>query len=368
MRTLLVLLSSLALSPLGCALFASGAIDTTCDDIPGCPEGLVDSGPGDTGDTGGGGTDGGGTDGGGTDGGGIDSGSTDGGGTTDSGGTDSGGAGGTDGGTTIFGDPEAGIILLGYDYPEGELSFWVYGADGTQSASLVTAAPEPVGDYQVAWDPREGVAYIAQSDQVLGLDPLLGGVVMSVDLREPSTGLALADGTVWVIAETSIGRVLRDDTGDTYEEVALPGSFTALSGGYYHPLIDAIKVVDLDEGGPDLWSLDIASSALIETLENFDDQSARARIPFLGYDGQAWTCSASGAVYDMKTLSEGDREPMRLPEQDLRDVLDCGYDSGSDDVILFSESGGALRVAADGAILSRLPVPSGYTLLAGATW
>ncbi len=365
MRTLPVLLSSLALSPLGCALFASGAIDKTCDDIPGCPEGAVDSAPGDTG-PGDSGTTGGGTTDGGTTGGTTDGGTT--GGTTDGGTTGGTTDGGTTGGTTGFGEPEAGVILLGYDYAEGELSFWVYGADGTQTASLVTAAPEPFGDYQIAWDPREGVAYLAQSDQVLGLDPLSGSVVMSVDLRESSTGLALADGVIWVIAETSIGRILRDDAGDTYEEVAPQASFTALSGGYYHPLIDAIKAVDLDDGGPDLWSLDIASAALIETLENFDDQAARARIPFLGYDGQAWTCSSSGAVYDMKALSEGDREPMRLPEQDLRDILDCGYDAGSDDVIMFSESGGALRVAAGGSIGSRLPVPSGYTLLAGAVW
>ncbi len=132
-------------------------------------------------------------------------------------------------------------------------------------------------------------------------------------------------------------------------------------------------IVDRNRGAPVIYDYDPSTDRLSALIQQVDDNDARVHAPFAGPDGAPWACSSAGAVYDLEYLSQGTRadphsEPERLADPIFSDVVDCGYDAGSGDVVMFSEGEGGWRVASDGSRSEYFSLAPGAALLRGATW
>ncbi len=350
MRTLLL---SLTATLSGCALFASGAIEKTCEDLPlGCGGG-VDSADTDDGgdDTGGGSDDGSGDDG-----------------TGDDGSGDDGTGDGDDSGPVDTGpppEPLRGTVAVGWSNQAG-LGVWVHDADGALLQELYTDDAANT-TYALAWDPDAELLYAAFGGSLAEVNLKTGQASVELDLGLDVVALALVGDELWVIGADTLGVVDLAGSAQVYEEELPAGTLSDVSGGYYAPSRGAIDMVDLDADTPDLWSWSLGSEALEVSLQDFDSVSSRARLPFAGADERAWSCTAAGGVHRLEDLAAGDRTLERLIDRSLDDLVACGYDPGSDEVIMFSAQAGILRVSPDGTD-AQLSLPSGYSLLSGAVW
>jgi len=345
LRTLPALLFALPLT--GCHLFASGEIEKTCDDIPGCAAGTVGT---DT-DTSTDDTDP----------------STDDTATTGAG-DDTGTTPPTDDTGPIGGERLRGLVLFGVNLEAEQFGLWIHDPDDGLVHELFFGEADVDRRYAMAWDDAQGRFFVAFNEQVtiLDLPKDKKGDDIDIEIGDVVLELKIVGGEIWVIGEETLGR-LKGGVGTPAYELIATGEFTELSGGFFSEARRTIEVVDLDRSSPDLWALDITSMKLNRVARDFDDQEARSRLPFGGRDDLPWSCTSAGAVYDLSALQGGILEPERLIDLTTTDVIDCDYDAGSDEVIMFSVDAGVLRVDAAGAV-DRFSLPAGYTLLSGAVW
>ena len=349
----------IALLP-GCHLFVSGEIEKTCDEIPGCGPGTADADDTDdeTDETGADDTDDG------TDEAGPDDTEPD---------PDDTAAAGETGDTTpddtapIGGERARGLVLFGVNFETELFTLWIHDADDTLVHELSFGEADSDRTYAMAWDDAQGRFFVGFNNQISVLELPKKSDDLEIDVGDAIRELKVVGGAVWVIGEETLGVIEGGGVGAPAYTLVADGVFTELSGGYFAESTRTIEVVDLDRGSPDLWSLDVTSLKLNRVASDIDSQDIRAKLPFGGRDDLPWSCTAAGAVYDLVALQGGNREPERSAELPTADVIDCDYDAGSDEVLMFSTDAGALRVNAAGDV-DRFSLPDGYILLAGAVW
>lgn len=124
----------------------------------------------------------------------------------------------------------------------------------------------------------------------------------------------------------------------------------------------------IDRGGPggrpSLYTYTPGTGAFTSEIEGYDSTRNRSEDGFLGPAGQPFVCSQAGGAFAIADIVAGDTAPERLANGGLTDVIDCAYDPGSDEVLVFSQSRGILRVAAGGRT-STWEDTSGALLLSG---
>ena len=158
-------------------------------------------------------------------------------------------------------------------------------------------------------------------------------------LPQALTDIAVVNGQVVVATRYALYR----NKGGTFSQIST-GSFSDLqhivndgSGGLY-----GVELVDgkmrLLRGTTSGWGVQIAA---------YDDRVDRSIDLFLGQGGEPMSCAADGRVYFIEELAIGNTTPWREPETAVLDVQACGFDAGSQSVLLLSESSGLLSVGPD---------------------
>lgn len=161
-------------------------------------------------------------------------------------------------------------------------------------------------------------------------------------LPSPTVDLAEVDGQLVFATQTTLYR----NKGGVISQIST-GSFSDLrrivadgEGGLY-----GIELVDgqlrLMRGTSAGWGVELAA---------YDDRVDRSVDLFLGQGGAPMVCSASGDAYRIAALDEGDTTPWRSPKESVVDVVGCSFDTGSQQLLLLSESAGLLRVDPDGEV------------------
>jgi len=330
----------------GCHLFQSATIDKTCTEIDGCggPPGLDSDSGGD-----GGGGDGG------------DGGDTD---------TDTGGGHDSD---PPPGEPEVGAVFMS-ETTRGEVGLAVLQPDGSERFDFPVAGDIElvVPGAPVAFHAARDILFLAIAPEAAGDD----GQVAEMRLYEeplmpqrmaPYQGelrsMARVDSAVWVAADRGLIR---------YEKGAMSvhqeGVMVDPWGIFASEASSGLFVVDRNGGAPVVYDYDPEADRLQSVIPQVDNNHGRVRAPFAGPGGAPWACSSAGGVYDLAVLADGDTNTERLPEPYFEDIVDCGYDPGTDEVIMFSQSEGVWRVAADGSRSQVFHLATGETILRGATW
>ena len=148
-----------------------------------------------------------------------------------------------------------------------------------------------------------------------------------------------ADDAIYVGSDTALWLY----TFDGFERV--DGSFERLT----HVMSDGLGLwlIDLGlDGKPTLYSYTSAGGLSLE-IEDYDSIEGRSEAAFVGADGDVWVCSQGGGTWAVADIAAGSTSPARLAQGALTDVVDCGYDPGTDEVLMISASQGIFRVQAD---------------------
>ena len=231
--------------------------------------------------------------------------------------------------------PTAGVV--GSIRNGSDWQVQVLDAQGTQLFSYGEAG-KALGP--VAWDAEGQVVYLASDgDDVL--------------YRVSSTGpTAIADMGAAAVDVAINGTWLYLTDGSTLVRVSLASSETqTLSSGELTQALqlvpdegEGVYVIDRGSGSPSLLHWESGNLSL--SVADFDSIDARVVGAYLR-EGEVWTCSEGGGTWSVGQLKSGDTQPERLAQGAITDVVDCGYDHGSDEVLFFSTSRGVFRVAAD---------------------
>jgi hypothetical protein len=206
---------------------------------------------------------------------------------------------------------------------------------------------------------------VVEPDQNVRLDYTAAGSVSGpVDwLDAYDAGVVVHGGQSWVVDDDGaipsldFGLDARDIAWETNRFLVLfPNALAAIDGDGAvwldrETLKNGTRMALDEQGGA--WVLDATDRPSVYLWNDgfeaihpeFDDTNLRAVGLFRGPDGGPWVCSGSGGVWSVAELAAGNKSPWRLA-QDLQKVTDCGYDPGSDEVILFA-SEGVVRLGAE---------------------
>ena len=242
----------------------------------------------------------------------------------------------TDTDTDVVGDPTAGLVMS----VRGS-SDWLVRVLDQQGAESFSYGQAGAVFGPVAWDEAGQVAYVASngdgdlykigSSCPQSLGPL-GGV--AVDLAINGSWLYATDGTNLVRLSLSSGATEPLSSELTQALQLIPDKG------------DGVYIIDRGSGSPSL--LHYESGSVTMSVANYDSIDARSVGAYLR-EGEVWLCSEGGGTWSVGQLKSGDSTPERLAQGAITDVIDCGYDAGSDEVLFFSVSRGVFRVGSDNA-------------------
>ena len=241
----------------------------------------------------------------------------------------------SDSDTDVVGDPEAGVVMSvrsGSDWlvrvldPKGAETF-SYGESGAVFGP-------------VAWDEAASTAWIASNS-----DGNLYKIDSTGAKRVESLGSEAVDVAIsgsWLYATDGQNLVrLSLSSGDT-EMLSANGLTQALA--LVEDGDEGVYIIDRGSGSPSLLHYEAGSLGL--SVANYDSIDARSVGAYLR-DGEVWLCSEGGGTWSVGQLKSGDSSPERLAQGAITDVVDCGYDAGSDEVLFLSVGRGVFRVASD---------------------
>ena len=220
---------------------------------------------------------------------------------------------------------------------------------------------------------------VSQPNAVRRLDHSASGAVAgaSLWLDDDDFGLVMHGGEAWAVDDN--GSFLAQDIGRPVQDLLwqdprflmlTPTAIASLDGA--NPVLEwvdsqtlgnATRLALAEDGaawildlhGPTIWSL--GSDDSLQALHStYDDTVLRSVGLFAGPDGGPWVCSGSGGVWSVAALASGQKAPWRLA-QDTSGVVDCGYDPGSDEVLLFTTSGAVLRLGPDNRTSTWIEAP-----------
>ncbi len=118
--------------------------------------------------------------------------------------------------------------------------------------------------------------------------------------------------------------------------------------------LGGLWILDLGSGTPSLYSW---NGTLEPLYKDYDEHAGRSVGLFRGPEDRPWVCSAGGGVWPVSALAKGATKPVRLADNQLSSVIDCDYDPGSDEFILFSRDGSVVRLGPNNRTELWLEVP-----------
>ncbi|MCB9794046.1 MAG: hypothetical protein H6741_15130 [Alphaproteobacteria bacterium] len=162
-----------------------------------------------------------------------------------------------------------------------------------------------------------------------------------VDLyQDPSRALLIA----------ATATALYDVSGGNVRQLGSSGQFRELASVF---AAGPDLVYILDRGGttnsPSLYAFDPDTEAVSIAFPGYDTTRNRSVDAFLGPEDRPFVCSRGGGAYAVEDVRDGVTTPERLATGSLTDIVDCGYDPATDEVVLFSTSAGVVRVQSTGA-------------------
>jgi hypothetical protein len=110
---------------------------------------------------------------------------------------------------------------------------------------------------------------------------------------------------------------------------------------------------------PDLYVFSTTTDARVSADYDITDNAGRAANVFGGPDGEIYSCSDAGAIYNVSQLATSTAYVAIVPD-DLHDVTDCGWDPGDGSWLVFSQSMGVYRITTDGTASVVWPIPDEY--------
>lgn len=250
-----------------------------------------------------------------------------------------------DTGATETGGDDTGVVDTNPTPADPVVGTWVTGqSDG---GFLVTEVA-PGGTPERLWSGTQILVDAGQDDtHLIGVGEKgelvdLRSETLLATLPAPTVDLGRVDGQLIFATQTTLYR----NKGGVISQIST-GSFADLrhivsdgAGGLY-----GIELVDgqmrLLRGSTSGWGVERSA---------YDDRVDRSVDLFLGQGGAPMTCAANGAVYRVEDLDAGISTPWRSPNSAVVDVRACGFDTGSQQVLLLSESAGLLRVDPDGEV------------------
>lgn len=247
-------------------------------------------------------------------------------------------------GWVISGAPASGVHrILAFDATGTQIGGW---------PDLGTATGP------VAFDPVTGSAYLAYDGGLYQLDSD-GMMVRSSGTFLDTVAIDVADGIVY--AATGGGLGTWDIANDIAGEAPFAERLSGLSGVGV-AADGSVYLSDTDGGAPDLYRWSIGGPAPTLLYTDFDGSSARARIVFPGPDDEPHTCSGAGAFYAVADLAEGNTRPIVSYAGGLTDVNACAFDPQNDTWLLFSPSGGVVRIDSANNAETMVEPSTSYTL------
>jgi hypothetical protein len=122
-------------------------------------------------------------------------------------------------------------------------------------------------------------------------------------------------------------------------------------------------------GKPSIVELTFSGSGFstVPAYIDFDISKNRSADAFL-MNGAYATCSETGATYMVADLVKDDRDPDRYPSINLGNISSCEYEAETDEVILFSQSGGVGWMNASGKVVRTIASTEGYRIASGSVW
>jgi len=238
---------------------------------------------------------------------------------------------------TDIGDPEAAVAL---SLNAGASAWRFLGIDETGAEAFdvggsgaLTGAP--------MWVPGSGNAAVVTGTELWVMNS--DGASFQSDAGVPLVDAAYsaASDTVWAVSEEGLWGDQFDGTG-----INLYANDFARNA---HVLVNnsAVWIIDLGKDGrPDLLRYTQTEGLSVEH-EDYDTIEGRSIGAYLGPDDRVWVCSEGGGTWAVDAIASGDTSPNRLAQGALTDVIDCGYDPGTDEVLMISKSQGVFRVQAD---------------------
>lgn len=128
----------------------------------------------------------------------------------------------------------------------------------------------------------------------------------------------------------------------------------------HHDGAQGLYVVDYEDGSLRLLQ---GTSDGWTVLQRYDTSRTRTTDLFLGQGGQPMVCDVGGNARSIEALAGGDTDPWLAPTDILGDIVACGWDPGSQELVLLSRGRGLLRVDREGIIVSEQAIEG--TVLAG---
>ena len=116
-------------------------------------------------------------------------------------------------------------------------------------------------------------------------------------------------------------------------------------------------------------TIDQESIRVEDSLDDVDDNFTRAHDAFTLEDNFG-TCSETGATFLAENLVEGDNTWDRYPSMVFNDIVSCEFEPETNEIILFSRTGGVAWMDERGGIepLRVIKPSEGYEIVHGTVW
>lgn len=255
---------------------------------------------------------------------------------------------GPDDSAPVLGPPSVGLVVSAVQDDRGRVRrFNAKGQQVKEWAGFSGAGP-------VAFDPVTGGAVVVQGGTLVHL-PAEGAAEAFALATEAAQDLVFRDGVAWIAATD---RVLGFGPASGFERVVADGLGDATAVEIAETLV---WFTDTGDGRPDLYAADLTTYAVDHLATDFDGVTSRGRNLFLGPGEEPWACSRVGAMYRIADLAEGRTVPGAWLDLGADDVTDCAYDPSDESWLAFSPSLGAWSLEADGTLEELVAPPSDGT-------
>ncbi|MCB9762611.1 MAG: hypothetical protein H6739_22620 [Alphaproteobacteria bacterium] len=261
-------------------------------------------------------------------------------------------------------DPIQGVVYIGEGTDSSSGSqIWV--VEGYDEANALVIEEGDFGSVSgpVAYRSSDDVLLMAHEDRLLLVNNT--GIIAVGTLPGEVRDIYAGQSYFWAITSDGLYRVNSAGASEQLRDTSfqeLTAVFPAASG----------ELFILDRGGstnsPSLYRYDTRDESLTLEYGSYDITRNRSIDGFQGVDDEPFVCSAAGGAYRVADVANEDTAPERLATGSLTDIVDCGYDAGSDEVILFSASRGVFRVQSTGATTRQVELVEADRLLRGTTF
>ena len=246
-----------------------------------------------------------------------------------------------------------GFAVASYDEDNGVLALEYFEDD----AVVVSA------EVELESEPSSGLEYNANAETFYFTSD--SGTVQSVtgdgDIGDvfsstlEITALEAIGDYILSIVSGSLFQVPKGSAGD--DGTVIDGDFGELYGLFVGSNED-VYALDYDGSHSSVFTVDSEAGTAEKTVSGFDD-GLRSVGAFVGHQGEIYSCSRAGAIYNVNDLSDGNAVPVAFADDLLdSDAGACGYDATTGSYIIGS-SNAIYRLERDGTVQEISAPPSG---------